>query len=95
MFTWNEMDDQNDYQMRLVKEHYKKKKPESSETWNSWELDSKKMKFKTLQIAKKKAKQEVIRKIEEFKKFEEDKNHPELLPFRFRCDNFWKKKECS
>ena len=95
MFTWNEIDEQNDHHMRLVKEHFKENKPESDETWGSWERDVKKIKFKTHQIAKKKAKFEVVRKIEEFKQFEENKDRPDLMPFRFRCDNFWKKKEGS
>jgi hypothetical protein len=57
--------------MILVKEHFKKNKPNKNETWHSWKIDCSKIKFKTLQIVKKKAKKDVIRKIEEFKLFEE------------------------
>ena len=39
--------------MRLVKEHFKKNKPASDETWGSWGCDVKKIKFKTHKIAKK------------------------------------------
>jgi len=79
--------------MILVKEHFKKNKPNKNETWHSWKIDCSKIKFKTLQIVKKKAKKDVLRKIEEFKEFEEDKLRPDIMPFRFRCDNFWKKKD--
>ena len=89
MFTWNEIDEYNDHQMRLFKEHFKENKPAKSETWNSWEFDSKKIKFKTKQIAKIKAKEEVVRKIEEFKNFEVDRDRPDLMPFRLQCNNFY------
>ena len=42
---------------------------------------------------KKKVKEDVVRKMEEFKKFEEDKDRPDLMPFKFNNENFWKKKE--
>ena len=68
---------------------------DKTETWNSWLRDCKKIKYKTQPIVKKRAKEEVLRKIEEFKQFEEDNDRPDLLPFKFNNENFWKKKECS
>lgn len=43
---------------------------------------------------KKKSKEDVVRKMEEFKHFVEDETRPDLLPFKFNTENFWKKKEC-
>ena len=36
MFMWNELDEQSEYHIRLVQEHYQNNRPDGNETWNSW-----------------------------------------------------------
>jgi len=38
MFTWNEIKEEKNHHIRLVKEHYQNNKPTSGkdETWHSW-----------------------------------------------------------